>query len=630
MALTKAKNRMIDGAAVNVKDFGVTGDGVTDDTVAFQAALDSFDSYGGTLFVPHNDNSVGYRIEGTLIWPNNGTICYPIDLVGEQVTNQFQLICTCIRFIGVTNTGFDLRNGDDSNLRFNGSFRNIYIRGPGDPAVDVSVTAIGIHAYDMKQTVMENVQLIHWYSGMVVANSVLYAKFENVDIANVHHGFNGGTYCLVNGVTFNKWRVTDCAGTGIWINGGGNVNITDCIIEHCDASGIVCKNIVSLYLTGCYFEDMTPNGVYVYTDQQGYYNTSVTALGNNFNAETTNPSMKLDTVLNVALIGNKFTATNGTSAIDIVGPQPHGIITGNEGPRDGSPIMASEDAASVTFGDALNPHVGFSGSFPDNQQGLIKGSLYLNDDADKGIFGWTVTESGAGLAATPIPATTCTTSAASKTVTTLSQYSQLYVGITIQIAGETFGASGDDYATVMYMTTTTLVLDKAAVTGVTGAALTANAVAKTNLLNVPYSRSHHGTSSTAGTGEDDLQTTTLPANYLFDSDGYWLGGFKVIAAGTKTNSNGNKTIKFHFGSTEIVFHVAANNTNDWRFEAMVSARVTSNAQGISWKGYDGTTLTQGYEETTEDGTAAIIVKVTGECAHASDTISQKNWHIESF
>jgi hypothetical protein len=76
--------------------------------------------------------------------------------------------------------------------------------------------------------------------------------------------------------------------------------------------------------------------------------------------------------------------------------------------------------------------------------------------------------------------------------------------------------------------------------------------------------------------------------------------------------------------------VAANNTNDWRFEAMVSARVTSNAQGISWKGYDGTTLTQGYEETTEDGTAAIIVKVTGECAHASDTISQKIWHIESF
>ena len=53
MALTKAHFRMIDGSAVNVRDFGAVGDGVTDDTAAIQAAIDYANSVGGgAVYVP--------------------------------------------------------------------------------------------------------------------------------------------------------------------------------------------------------------------------------------------------------------------------------------------------------------------------------------------------------------------------------------------------------------------------------------------------------------------------------------------------------------------------------------------------------------------------------------------------
>jgi hypothetical protein len=50
--LTKVTYSMISHAPVNVRDFGATGDGVTDDTTTIQAAIDSLGAGGGKVVVP--------------------------------------------------------------------------------------------------------------------------------------------------------------------------------------------------------------------------------------------------------------------------------------------------------------------------------------------------------------------------------------------------------------------------------------------------------------------------------------------------------------------------------------------------------------------------------------------------
>jgi len=138
----------------------------------------------------------------------------------------------------------------------------------------------------------------------------------------------------------------------------------------------------------------------------------------------------------------------------------------------------------------------------------------------------------------------------------------------------------------------------------------------TGLVKNDYARTTTAV-STSGTGEDVIGSGYIPAGAMeLDS------GVIVKACGTKTGAAGNKTLKFRFGSTTITFHAAANNQNDWKFEAWVFNTGATNTQGISWVGYDGTTLLQGYDTAAEDSTAAIYARVTGECADAGDTITQ--------
>lgn len=72
MSLTKVSFSMINGASVNVLDFGATGDGVTNDTAAIQAAIDSASAAGQSVYFPAGTYSIVPAT--TKVWEGTGNM----------------------------------------------------------------------------------------------------------------------------------------------------------------------------------------------------------------------------------------------------------------------------------------------------------------------------------------------------------------------------------------------------------------------------------------------------------------------------------------------------------------------------------------------------------------------------
>lgn len=199
MALTKTHNRMIEGAPINVKDFGAVGDGVVNDQPAIQSAIDYAESLAtGNIGVTVSLPSANYAIASSLTINDkiyikgNGSVISPSSSVLEAIK------------IG------------DSAILSNGGIENLIIdRGSYSGATENA----GIAFYDCTSFNLTNVESryskYNFWLKPAASQRVAYSIFNNISAV-------GGLYNLylypssdgfANENTFIGGRLFDTADT---------------------------------------------------------------------------------------------------------------------------------------------------------------------------------------------------------------------------------------------------------------------------------------------------------------------------------------------------------------------------------------------------------------------------------
>lgn len=250
MALTKVSYSMIDGAAVNVLDYGAVGDGVNDDTSAFIAAIAALTAGTVTevLYIPPGN----YKLTGTLAFPTytkNITVyaygailnfsTLGVNTTAIQTNGIINTNSQTFRWFGgiiagpdgTTGTGYGLLlyPNDVASYMWNTTLRDVVIQGFG----------VGLQIFSLANSQIED--------------SIFFFNGKNIDIQTIAGG--------VDSISFTNCIIRNSqVSYGVDIHSGTGNQFRNCRFIGNAAYGLAINPnsvhafIADLLIDGCYFE----------------------------------------------------------------------------------------------------------------------------------------------------------------------------------------------------------------------------------------------------------------------------------------------------------------------------------------------------------------------------------------
>ena len=331
MSLTKVSFSMIQGAPLNILDFGADNTGIADITAALNAAIAAVaarTNQGGTIYFPAGV----YRLNTAI----NITNTHGLRFLGDSPTYTpgFAGATTSIYFYGSGNaiTLIGLIAAQSEFI-----FENIYLENKGNPGVGNGIAASSSGFCGGLEVIGSSI--LRFSSGVytVTGSAFSYQKFKN---SAFYFNSTWGVAAEGDGIffqdcTFSNNGPSYLIGTNAFnlspVGGAVLIETTSTTVSFIGGNtfeghqvGIFIRGTFGVTITGCYFEAFSKASI------QAINVTGLTIQGNYYNPNTESGTILLDNVSEVSVKGSGYVQNvwiNGVVNPDFEGVNVHYLDT---------------------------------------------------------------------------------------------------------------------------------------------------------------------------------------------------------------------------------------------------------------------------------------------------------------